>query len=132
MKTEEQKQNLRNLIRANRESTASLDMDFYEHTDQCGTAHCVLGNYIARTDLQSTFSIVNGAIHVDNFPYTVEHGNDHVLDHFGITSWQGARMFSPFNYDGDDEARKRIVDECETPQEAADFIEKMFAEELAK
>ncbi len=125
-RTPEQIQNLRNLIRANRESQDILLMSCY-HTKSCGTAYCAIGNYAHRTDLQS-FLKLNGAWLEYADGEDANHDDVKVREHFGLDPDEIIRFFAPYPV----VALNNIAESCTNAQQAADYIENYLGESLCQ
>ncbi len=121
-RTTEQIQNLRNLIRANRESPNSLRMSVYG-THACGTAYCAIGNYAYRRDLQSFLKIdIPNLFYADGAIACYD--DKKVRDHFGLHEDEIRRFFSPYAL----ATRETVAEKCHTPQQVADYIETYLLE----
>ena len=114
-RTPEQIQNLKNLIRANRESPYRLKMICYS---DCGTAHCVIGNYAQREDLQSYLRLDGAQLVYAQTNLNANYDDEEIQDHFGLYYEEVYKFFSPNHLLGDN-----ISGCCRDPQQAADFIE---------
>lgn len=112
------KERLLNVAKACRETKFpdAFTMEKFGHN--CNTPACALGNYAIRDDLQSTFSLRrSGELRPRDEDRFIGFDDDEVLDHFGLTYEQSNELFSPYG-----------CAEAQTPNEAAEFIERFVAE----
>ena len=111
---------LLNVAKALREHPAPTEfrMETY-HT--CGTPHCALGTYIARKDLQKTFTLAfaHGLKHIKT-GFNTGYDGYFVREHFDINARQASKLFSAIG------CRK-----AKTPATAAKFIEKFVNQRVA-
>ena len=135
------KERLLNVARATREmkNPHMFDMTRWGWGDgklgSCGTPGCALGNYAHRTDLQDTFKLVDGRLVLASNGREIFPKSPVVLEHFGITAMQSAKLFNEDGCGGtmpgfDEDGEPIDTDDAVlvTHTEAADYIENFVKE----
>jgi hypothetical protein len=120
------KERLLNVAKALRESEKPHEFDMGDYVNDCGTPACALGHYAFRTDLQTLCVIKNrgdGSFLIEYREHDDERGYDRldfddgsVLEHFGISIEEAEDLFS-----------SNGCGEAQTPNEAAEYIERFVA-----
>jgi hypothetical protein len=110
------KERLLNVAKALRESPSPSVFTMMKYGHGCGTPACALGHYAVRGDLQDVFaltesgSLVMAKDHLDYYTLSP------TLQHFGITREQEDELFGCHG-----------CGNAQTPNEAADYIERFVA-----
>jgi hypothetical protein len=124
------RENFRKLIQS------TLDADPKNFTmkvySRCGTPACVLGNYAARSDLQSLLTINLGPYaplmlaKPDGLHENTAYWSDEVCEHFGINAADAEELFAaPSDDDEDcdpDDYEPGGCGDAKTPEEAVHFL----------
>lgn len=130
------KERLLNVAKALRESKNPDMFNMNAYGSYCGTPACAFGHYAARRDLQDTFEFkpekgpYTCVFLISNHEESITHANKAVLDHFGITGAEAARLFgceSEAEECIDENALSETLFLCKSAgsaNEAADWIER--------
>jgi hypothetical protein len=132
------KQRLLNVAKALREAPVPEKFDMGRHVHTCGTPSCAFGHYAARSDLQDEFSI-DSSRESAHLPYQgvyLKNGagicfsDDVVLTHFDLDEDDIGELFGSMAAnptDNNPETYARLARTCQTPIEAAEYIEQFVA-----
>lgn len=133
------KERLLKVAKALREAPDPGKFDMGRHVHTCGTPSCAFGHYAARRDLQDAFSIDATRVSA-RLPYQGVHLNDGteacfsddvVLAHFDLNEEDAGELFGSLSANPTDnipETYARLARTCNTPLEAAEYIERFIAE----
>lgn len=91
------KKQIKNVIRALKETPHKDRFDMASWAHPCGTPACAIGNYAQRTDLQDTFCLRagdwGGMNLINTVDDTVAHLEDEVAEHFDLSEEEAEMLF---------------------------------------